>query len=213
MVGVIDYEAGNTLSVIKALEYLGAKVCLSNKAKELKECDKIVFPGVGAYYDAMLKLKKYELIPVIKDLVNDGKPFLGICLGMQLIFNESYETIGCEDGQDTVKGLSLLNGKIIKFDSSLAEKEGLKIPQIGWNSISIKNKESKLLNGIKDGSYVYFVHSYHLICDDKNDAAATAFYTREFDAAIEHENIYGCQFHPEKSGNVGLAILNNFLKA
>ncbi|MCR5829757.1 MAG: imidazole glycerol phosphate synthase subunit HisH [Lachnospiraceae bacterium] len=212
MVGLIDYEAGNTNSVSKALEYLGAKVCLSNNPNDLKNCDRIVFPGVGAFYDAMCKLEKYGLISVIHELVDSGVPFLGICLGMQLLFNESAETIGTAEGTKSVNGLSILHGSIKRFDDIILSRENLKIPQIGWNSIDIKKKDSKLYRGIDDGAYVYFVHSYHLICSDKADVASTTEYGTVFDSSVEHGNIFGCQFHPEKSGEVGLKILSNFIK-
>lgn len=211
-IGVIDYEAGNTLSVIKALEYLDAKVVLSNSKEELLNCDRIIFPGVGAYYDAMTKLNSYGLVPVIKELAGNGKPFLGICLGMQMLFDESAETIGCEDaGVKSVKGLGILPGTIQKFDKSLCDGLSLKIPQIGWNSINIRHKDSRLFYGIDDGAYVYFVHSYYLKCARGEDVAAVTSYGSDFDSAIEHENVCGCQFHPEKSGDVGLKILKNFM--
>lgn len=211
--GVIDYEAGNTLSVIKALEYLDAKVVLSNSKEELLNCDRVIFPGVGAYYDAMTKLNSYGLIPVIKELVGNGKPFLGICLGMQLLFDESAETIGCSDANaKSVEGLHLLGGSVSRFDKSVCDKEMLKIPQIGWNSINIKSKDSRLFHGINDGAYVYFVHSYYLKCKNSGDVAAVTSYGIDFDSAVEHDNIFGCQFHPEKSGDVGLKILKNFME-
>ncbi|MCR5431227.1 MAG: imidazole glycerol phosphate synthase subunit HisH [Lachnospiraceae bacterium] len=211
-VGLIDYEAGNTSSVSKALEYLGVDVILSNNPIDLKNCDRIVFPGVGAFYDAMCKLEKYGLISVIHELVDSGVPFLGICLGMQLLFDESAETIGSADGTTSVKGLSILHGRIKRFDDKLLSKANLKIPQIGWNSIDIKKKDSKLYRGIDDGAYVYFVHSYHLECKNKEDVASTTEYGTVFDSSVEHGNIFGCQFHPEKSGEIGLRILSNFIK-
>ena len=211
-VGLIDYEAGNTNSVSKALEYLGADVCLSNKPNELKNCDRIVFPGVGAFHDAMCKLEKYGLISVIHELVDSGVPFLGICLGMQLLFDESTETIGADAGTTAVKGLSILHGRIERFDGDILAKEDLKIPQIGWNSIDIIKKDSKLYRGIDDGAYVYFVHSYHLKCTDRSDVASTTVYGSIFDSSVEHDNIFGCQFHPEKSGEIGLKILSNFIR-
>ncbi len=210
-IGLIDYEAGNTNSVSKALEYLGAQVCLSNNPIDLKNCDRIVFPGVGAFHDAMCKLERYGLIPVINDLIKSQVPFLGICLGMQLLFDESTETIGAPEGTSAVKGLSILHGRIERFDEAILAKENLKIPEIGWNSIDIVNKESKLYRGISDGAYVYFVHSYHLKCSDRSDVASTTEYGTLFDSSVEHGNIFGCQFHPEKSGEIGLKILSNFI--
>lgn len=207
MIGVIDYEAGNTLSVIKALEYLGQKVLLTNDADKLMECDHIVFPGVGAYYDAMERLSSYNLIDTIKTAVSMKIPFLGICLGMQLLFESSEETIGSADqNASEVKGLGILPGRIMRFKDT----EGFKIPQIGWNSVSVVNKDSKLFTGIEDNSYFYFVHSYYLKAENRADVAAQTEYINMFDCAVEKGNIFGCQFHPEKSGEVGLGILKAF---
>ncbi len=207
MIGVIDYEAGNTLSVIKALKYLGKEVELTNDRSKLMKCDHIVFPGVGAFYDAMEKLKSYDLISTVKTAVQNDIPFLGICLGMQLLFDSSEETIGSPDkNADIINGLGILRGKISRFK----ESEGFKIPQIGWNSISIKNKESRLFKDIDDDSFFYFVHSYYLKAADESCVAATTEYINSFDSAVEKNNIFGCQFHPEKSGDQGLKVLENF---
>lgn len=205
-VGVIDYDAGNTKSVIKALEYLGCDVVLSADRNALKDCGRIILPGVGAYYDAMQELKKRELTDTVMELVASGRPFLGICLGMQLLFDSSTEVIG-SDRDDHVEGLGILKGTVKKFTGL---SEGLKIPHMGWNSLTVKESPAKLLKGLGDSPYVYFVHSYYLDAADKSEVAATTEYGITFDSSVAKDNIFGCQFHPEKSGAVGLAILNNF---
>lgn len=200
MIAIIDYDAGNIKSVEKAVKRLGYEPVLSRDPEVLLKADHVILPGVGSFGDAMAKIHSYNLYDVIHKIVKKGTPFLGICLGLQLIFDESEEAEG-------VKGLSLLPGKIIKFH----EESGLKIPQIGWNSLNFPH-ESKLFKGIKDGAYVYFVHSYYLKADDPSVVAAQCEYGDLFDAAVEKDNIYACQFHPEKSSDVGLAILKNFLE-
>ena len=200
MIAVIDYDAGNMKSVEKALDYLNAEYVVTKDAEVLRKADKLILPGVGAFKDAMTALDSFGLTEEIKSLVKGGKPILGICLGMQLFFDESEESPG-------VKGLSLLPGKILQFSSEY----GLKIAQIGWNSLDFP-KESKLLQGIKDGSYVYFVHSYYLKAEDEKIVAATCEYGNHVHAAVEWENIYACQFHPEKSSDVGLRILKNYVE-
>ena len=207
MTGVIDYEAGNTLSVIKALEYLGQSVEFTRDPQKLASCDRLVFPGVGAYYAAMRRLENFGLIPVIKDAVKNGIPFLGICLGMQLLFENSEEVIGCNDpGITLVEGLGILPGRIRRFEN----KEGYKIPHMGWNSIYGIGSSSKMLKGINNGTYFYFVHSYYLEAPDSLNVAAKTDYINTFDSAAERQNVFGCQFHPEKSGEQGLLILKNF---
>ena len=200
MIAVIDYDAGNMASVVKALEYIGEKPVVTRDPKEILSADKCILPGVGAYADAMKKLRAYGLIEVIKEFVASGKPFFGICLGLQLLFDES------EEGGEHVKGLSILPGKI----KLIPEGEGLKIPHMGWNSLDIK-EGTRLFKGIKNGSYVYFVHSYYLEAERESDVAATTDYGVHIHAAVESGNIFACQFHPEKSGDVGLAILKNFV--
>lgn len=200
MIAVIDYDAGNMASVVKALEYIGEKPVVTRDPKVILSADKCILPGVGAYADAMEKLKAYGLIEVIKEFVASGKPFFGICLGLQLLFDES------EEGGEHVKGLSILPGKI----KLIPEGEGLKIPHMGWNSLDIK-EGTRLFKGIKNGSYVYFVHSYYLEAERESDVAATTDYGVHIHAAVESSNIFACQFHPEKSGDVGLAILKNFV--
>lgn len=198
MIAIIDYDAGNLKSVEKALQYLGEECIVTRDKEKLLKADKIILPGVGAFGDAMEKLHKFGLVDVIHKLVKENKPFLGICLGLQLMFESSEEGPG-------VKGLGLLPGKIVKFP----EKEGFKIPHMGWNSIDVK-EGSRLFKGVFNNSYVYFVHSYYLQAENENDVAATTEYITHVHASVEHDNIFACQFHPEKSGDVGLRILKNF---
>ena len=198
MIAIIDYDAGNLKSVEKALQYLGEECIVTRDKEKLLKADKIILPGVGAFGDAMEKLHKFELVDVMHKLVKENKPFLGICLGLQLMFESSEEGPG-------VKGLGLLPGKIVKF----LEKEGFKIPHMGWNSIDVK-EGSRLFKGVSNNSYVYFVHSYYLQAENENDVAATTEYITHVHASVEHDNIFACQFHPEKSGDVGLRILKNF---
>ena len=198
MIAIIDYDAGNLKSVEKALQYLGEECIVTRDKEKLLKADKIILPGVGAFGDAMEKLHKFGLVDVIHKLVKENKPFLGICLGLQHMFESSEEGPG-------VKGLGLLPGKIVKFP----EKEGFKIPHMGWNSIDVK-EGSRLFKGVSNNSYVYFVHSYYLQAENENDVAATTEYITHVHASVEHDNIFACQFHPEKSGDVGLRILKNF---
>lgn len=198
MIAVIDYDAGNLKSVEKALLHLGQKVRITRDKNEILQADKVILPGVGSFGEAMNKLRNYQLIDVIKEVAHSSKPLLGICLGLQLFFEESEESIG-------VEGLSILKGKILR----IPDKEGLKIPHIGWNSLSIK-PEAKLYKGLTDQSHVYFVHSYYLSAEDKTIVSATTDYSTLIHASVESENIFACQFHPEKSGEVGLTILRNF---
>jgi glutamine amidotransferase len=198
MIAIIDYDAGNLKSVEKALISLGEEVVVSRERDVLLSADKVVLPGVGAFGDAMNKLSEYGLIEVIKEIVDNNTPFLGICLGLQLLFEESEEAPG-------VAGLGILKGKILK----IPPKEGLKIPHMGWNSIDIK-PEARLFKGIKNNSYVYFVHSYYLKAEDESIVAATTEYSTHIHASVESGNVFACQFHPEKSSDVGLKILKNF---
>lgn len=198
MIAIIDYDAGNIKSVEKALDYLGQKTVVTNDRQIIEGADKIILPGVGAFGDAMARLHQYGLVDTIHEVVDKGKPFLGICLGLQLLFDSSEESPG-------VKGLGILPGKIIKFP----EDKGFKIPQIGWNSLDIK-PGARLFEGVPNGSYVYFVHSYYLQAEDEAIVAATSEYAAHVHASVERDNIFACQFHPEKSSEVGLKILNNF---
>lgn len=199
MVAVIDYDAGNIKSVEKALISLGEEAIITRDRELILNADRVILPGVGAFGDAMEKLKAYGLVEVIKEVVNKKTPLLGICLGLQLLFEASDETPG-------VKGLGILKGKIFK----IPDNKGLKVPQIGWNSIKFPNK-GKLFEGIDENEYVYFVHSYYLQADEPQIVTATTEYAVTIHASVEKDNIFACQFHPEKSSDVGLKILKNFL--
>lgn len=199
MIAIIDYDAGNIMSVKKALDFLGEENMITRDKEILLSADKVILPGVGAFGDAMKRLEEYGLVDVIKEIVSKNTPFLGICLGLQLMFDESEESPG-------VKGLSLLPGKIVRFDGG----KDLTVPQIGWNSISFP-KETKLFKGIPEESYVYFVHSYYLKAENREDVAATSDYGIIYDCAVESGNLFATQFHPEKSSDIGLSILRNFV--
>ena len=198
MIAIIDYDAGNLRSVEKAIEAIGEKAVVTRNRDEILSADKVILPGVGSFGDAMGRLYEYGLADTLHEVADSGKPFLGICLGLQLMFESSEEGPG-------VKGLGLLPGNIVKFP----EKEGFKIPHMGWNSIDVK-EGSRLFKGVSNNSYVYFVHSYYLQAENENDVAATTEYITHVHASVEHDNIFACQFHPEKSGDVGLRILKNF---
>ena len=199
MIAVIDYDAGNIRSVEKALTYLGSEPVISRDPAVLLQADHVILPGVGNFGDAMGNLENYGLVPVIHTLIERGTPFLGICVGLQLLFEESEESPG-------KKGLGILKGKIRKIPSA----EGLKIPHMGWNSLSFE-KPCPLFEGTGDAPYVYFVHSYYLDAADKSIVTATTRYGVTIDAAVEQGNLFACQFHPEKSSEVGLQFLKNFL--
>ncbi len=198
MIAIIDYDAGNIRSVENALRALSLEAKLTRNPQEILAADRVILPGVGAFGDAVEKLHRFGLVDVIRRCVEEGKPFLGICLGLQLMFDESEESPG-------VKGLSLLPGKIVR----IPEGEGRKIPHIGWNDLRCR-EDSRLFAGIPTGSYVYFVHSYYLQAEQPEVVAATTEYGPTIHAAVEHGNLFACQFHPEKSGDVGMAILKNF---
>ncbi len=198
MIAIIDYDAGNLKSVEKALISLGHEVVVSREPEVLLGADKVILPGVGAFGDAMDNLRKFGLVDTIRQIAASGKPLLGICLGLQLLFERSDETPGAQ-------GLSILKGEILR----IPPQEGLKIPHMGWNSLKI-NPTSRLFSGISDEAYVYFVHSYYLKATDENIVAASTEYSTHIHAAVESSNIYACQFHPEKSSDVGLRILKNF---
>lgn len=200
MTGIIDYDAGNIGSVAKALAYLGEDVEVTRDSQKLLAADRVILPGVGSFGQAMEKLEEYELIPVIKELVQRKIPFLGICLGLQLLFESSEESPG-------VKGLSLLPGKILRIPKT----EGLKIPHVGWNSLSFQNG-GRLFEGLSQESYVYFVHSYYLKAGEPEIVKAVTDYGVSVHASVEQKNLFACQFHPEKSGQTGLHILKNFTK-
>ncbi len=198
MIAIIDYDAGNIRSVEKAIEALGEEVIVTRDKEQILNADRVILPGVGAFGDAMEKIRGYGLEDVIKEVIANKTPFLGICLGLQLMFEESEESAG-------VKGLGILKGKILR----IPETPGLKIPHIGWNSLSYPN-QGKLYKGIPENSYVYFVHSYYLKAEEDVVVAATEYGT-EIHASVEKDNVFACQFHPEKSSDVGLAILKNFI--
>ena len=200
MVAIVDYDAGNIKSVEKALQYIGEHPVITRDVKEIKKADHVIVPGVGAFEDAMEKMNRYELTKVLQDVAASGTPIMGICLGLQLFFERSDES------EHDVKGLSLLPGEIVRFP----EKEGYKIPHMGWNSLKI-NPDSKLLKGIPEDVYVYFVHSYYLKAKHIEDVAATTDYIVPVHSAVAKDHIVGTQFHPEKSGDVGLEILKNFV--
>lgn len=198
MIAIIDYDAGNLRSVEKALNHIGENAVITRNRKELLEAEKVILPGVGSFGGAMEKLKSFGLVETIKEIVDIGKPFLGICLGLQLLYEKSEESPG-------VPGLGILKGEIFR----IPDKEGMKIPHMGWNSLEIK-PGSRLFKGINNQSYVYFVHSYYLKAKNEGEVVATTEYGTLIHASVEKDNIFACQFHPEKSGQVGLIILKNF---
>lgn len=199
MIAVIDYDAGNIRSVEKALEYLGQKVCVTRDREKILNADQVILPGVGSFGDAMEKLRQYELVSVIQETVKQEVPFLGICLGQQLLFESSEESPG-------VEGLGILKGKILR----LPEDTGLKIPHIGWNSLQYPT-EGRLFAGIPEGAFVYFVHSFYLAAEEPEIVKATTEYGTRIHASVEKGNVFACQFHPEKSSRTGLQILHNFV--
>ena len=199
MVAIIDYDAGNIKSVEKAIQFLGKDAVITRNSEEILNASHVILPGVGAFGDAMEKLHKYNLVPVIHEVVKREIPFIGICLGLQLLFESSEETPG-------VEGLGILKGEIKR----IPDKEGLKIPHIGWNSLKYPN-EGRLYSGISEDNYVYFVHSYYLDAKEKDIVVATTEYGTLIHASVEKGNVFACQFHPEKSSSVGLKILDNFL--
>ncbi len=199
MIAIIDYDAGNIKSVEKALEYLQADYILTNDPDRLLEADRVILPGVGAFGDAMHKLQAAGLVPVIKQIIEKGTPFLGVCLGLQLLFEGSEEAPG-------VAGLGILKGHVL----GIPQAEGLKIPQIGWNSLRFPNR-GRLFDGIEENAFVYFVHSFYLKATDPSIVTATCEYGVTVHASVESGNVFACQFHPEKSSETGLKILKNFI--
>lgn len=200
MIAIIDYDAGNIKSVEKALVALGQDVVVTRDRKTILDAEGVILPGVGAFGDAMQKLHDYDLVKTIHEVVEKKTPFLGICLGLQLMFESSEETPG-------VEGLGLLKGKIVR----IPEGDGLKIPHIGWNNLAYPN-QGRLYKDIPENSYVYFVHSYYLQADEAEIVRATCEYGVTIQASVEKDNVFACQFHPEKSSAVGMKILENFIK-
>lgn len=199
MVAIIDYGAGNIKSVENAMHFLGQEACLTRDADTILKADHIILPGVGAFGDAMKRLRAYGLEEVIREAVSRNIPFLGICLGLQLLFERS------EESPDTA-GLGILKGEILR----IPEGDGRKVPQIGWNDLTYPNR-GRLFEGVPEHSYVYFVHSYYLRAADPSIVRARTVYGVNIDASVESGNVYACQFHPEKSEAVGMQILRNFL--
>lgn len=200
MIAIIDYGVGNLRSVEKAFEFIGSEAVVSSDRDFILNADAVVLPGVGAFADAMKSLEKAGMVDVVRSLAEGNRPFLGICLGMQLLFDYS------EEGGERVEGLGILKGAIKLLPSDM----NLKVPHMGWNSIKYK-KDCPIFGSLPDNPYVYFVHSYYLKAEDKNNVAAVTGYGVEFDVAVARDNLYATQFHPEKSGEVGLQILRNFV--
>jgi len=198
MIALIDYDAGNIRSVEKALIKLGQEVCVTRSRELLLRADKVILPGVGAFGDAMKHLHEYDLVDVIYEIVKKRTPFLGICLGLQLLFERSEEAPG-------VKGLGILEGEILR----IPEGEGRKIPHMGWNSLQLQNNGT-LFAGLQGQPYVYFVHSYYLKAREEQIVKASTCYGTGIHASVEKDNVFACQFHPEKSSGTGLQILKNF---
>lgn len=199
MIAIIDYDAGNIKSVEKALLFLGQEAVITRDPQTILSADGVILPGVGAFGDAMEKLHAYGLVQVIRQCVHENRPFLGICLGLQLLFESSEESPG-------VEGLGVLRGKVLR----LPQEEGLKIPHIGWNDLKFPN-QGRLFQGIQEGAYVYFVHSYYLRAAEESIVTATTDYGACVHASVEKGNVFACQFHPEKSSDVGMQILRNFI--
>lgn len=198
MIAIIDYDAGNIKSVEKAFAAIGQETVVTRDRHEILNADKVVLPGVGAFGTAMDNLRKYEMDRVIKEVVDKKTPFIGICLGLQLLFDGSEESSG-------VEGLGILPGDILR----IPDKEGLKIPHMGWNSLQLQN-DGRLFLGVPQQSYVYFVHSYYLRARDESIVTASTEYSTHIHASVEKDNVFACQFHPEKSSFTGRTILENF---
>lgn len=199
MIAIIDYGAGNLHSVKNALDFLGTESIITGNSEEILNADKVILPGVGAFGDAMNSMSESGLVETVKKVAASGKPFLGICLGLHLLFEES------EESPDAI-GLGIFKGKVVK----IPDRENLKIPHMGWNSIKL-TKDSKILKNIGSEPYVYFVHSYYIQPDDTEIVSATTEYGQWLDIAVEKDNIFATQFHPEKSGDIGMEILKNFI--
>ena len=200
MIAVIDYGAGNLQSVIKALHYIGCDAVITKDKQVLQNADGAILPGVGSFADAMDCMKASGLTESVIGYANSGKPFLGICLGLQLLFERSDETPG-------VEGLGILKGEILR----IPDCPGLKIPHMGWNSLKLQN-DGRLFKDLPEEPYVYFVHSYYLKATDESIVKATTEYSTHIHASVEQGNVFACQFHPEKSSDTGLQILKNFVE-
>lgn len=199
MIAILDYDAGNIKSVEKAVNFLGEKAVITRDRDVILASDKVILPGVGSFGDAMNKIREYKLDQVIYDVVDKKTPFLGICLGLQLLYKTSEES-------PRATGLGILDGEILR----IPDAPDMKVPQIGWNSLDI-TPGAKLFAGIEGNPYVYFVHSYYLKSKDEADVAAKTNYVVDIHASVERGNVFACQFHPEKSSTVGLKILDNFI--
>jgi glutamine amidotransferase len=201
MIHIIDYGMGNLRSVQKAFERLGVEATISSNPLELAQATSIVLPGVGAFRDAISEIKRHDLVQPMQDHIDAGRPLLGICLGQQLMFDVSYE-------EGEFEGLGFLSGEVVRFEEQ-ADQPDLKIPHMGWNSLEFA-KTSALYDGIEDGSYVYFVHSYHTIPQDEAVIATRCDHGIQFVSSVSHGNVHAMQFHPEKSQSIGLRMLKNF---
>lgn len=199
MIGIVDYGMGNMFSISKALERLGYDYEFVTDAGKLSAYDGLLLPGVGAFGDAMRNIRELSLDRALRDYAASGKPILGICLGMQLLFSRSEE-------HGSNEGLGLLSGEVVRFQGDY------KIPHMGWNRLSLKKDANPLLDGVKDGDYVYFVHSFHVRVNSDDVLLATADYFQDVTAIVGRGNVYGMQFHPEKSGDTGMSLLDNFAK-
>ncbi|MFZ3072991.1 MAG: imidazole glycerol phosphate synthase subunit HisH [Thermodesulfobacteriota bacterium] len=205
MIAIIDYDMGNIRSVEKALKHVGGDPVVTRDPKKILDASAVVLPGVGAFKECMRNLENYGLIEPLLKSISTGKPFLGICLGLQLLFEEGEEDGPC-------KGLGVIKGKVLKFPSGMKDEgRELKIPHMGWNSVK-KEKESGLLKDIEDGTFFYFVHSYYAVPDDKTVTLTKTSYGTDFTSSIEKDNVVACQFHPEKSQKAGLTLLKNFIE-
>lgn len=200
MIAIIDYDAGNIKSVEKAMHYLGQEVEITRDQERILAADKVILPGVGAFGDAMEKIRQYDLEGVIRQVVDRGTPFLGICLGLQLLFEESEESPGA-------KGLGILKGRIRRIPGG----EGLKIPHMGWNTLELSGN-GRLFRGVPEEPFVYFVHSYYLEAEEEEIVRAVTWYGTKIHASVEKGNVFACQFHPEKSSSTGLLMLKNFVE-
>ncbi|NOZ67661.1 MAG: imidazole glycerol phosphate synthase subunit HisH [Deferribacteres bacterium] len=199
MIAIIDYGMGNLRSVEKGFRKVGVDVCVTDRPEVVEKADAVVLPGVGAFRDCMEGLRRLDVVDAVTEAVRKGKPYLGICLGLQVLFSESEEFGTC-------RGLDIFGGRVVRF-----KNHGLKIPHMGWNQVNLK-QDNPLFSGIADKSYFYFVHSYYVVPDDGSIVAATTDYGAEFTSAVCRDNIFAVQFHPEKSQKVGLKLLENFGK-